>query len=101
MEECIICDDLMTNWPKAYEMGGWGVMTPAVISDILANVDNGGTGGTLLFSATETPGQIYKPDGDLAEGSSNDQQGKFHWSGSAVFDSTAGNWKIENLVTFE
>lgn len=101
MDECIICSDLTTNWPKAYKVGGWAVMTPAVLSDVLANVDNGGTGGTILFSANETPGQIYEPGGDLVEGSSNDEQGTFHWSGSAVFDKEAGHWKIENLVTFE
>lgn len=101
MDECILCEDLTTNWPRIYEIGGWAEGKPAQVSDLIANVDNGGAGGTLLFSVTEFEGNVYRPGGELAENASGEGVEDYPWSGTAVFDEETEHWKIENVAAEE
>lgn len=95
---CQVCDHIIENWPAVYDAGGWAVVQPASVDDIIANVDNGGTGGTYLFTTTTRPSQLYRPGGELVEDGSSAGNRDAPWSGSAVFDHSAGHWLIENLT---
>ena len=101
MEDCVLCNDLTTSWPRIYEVGGWAEGQPAEISDVIPNVDNAGSGGTLLFSVTEHEGNVYRPDGAMVENASGEGVDDYPWSGAAHFDPSIGHWQIENLAAQE
>lgn len=101
MEDCVLCNVLMDDWPPIYEVGGWVVADPATTDDVLANVDNGGAGGTWVFHLTEYPSQVYRPSGELVERASSDTTETYPWSGSAYFDPAAGYWMVENVAAME
>lgn len=96
-ESCAMCKELMETWPEIYELGGWADLEPAQLSDVFANVDQGGGGGTWLFSLTEKLGVIYKPDGTPVKRKESDKAGTLHMSGSAVFNKKLGHWQFESL----
>lgn len=101
MDDCILCNAVMDDWPPVYDAGGWVVSEPNEIGDVLSNVDNGGTGGTYLFTVTSKPSQVYRPSGEPVADASSSGHNDYPWSGSAYFDSEAGHWKIENVAAQE
>lgn len=101
METCILCNAVMDDWPPVYDAGGWVVSEPNEIDEVLANVDNGGTGGTYLFSVTSKPSQVYRPTGEPVKGASSEGHADYPWTGSAYFDAANGHWKIENVAAQE
>lgn len=100
-EDCVLCEDLIANWPRIYEADGWAVGQPSDIVDVISNVDNGGYGGTMIFAVYSKPGQVYRPGGELVEQASSEGLDDVGWSGSAVFDREEQHWKIDGLSVLE
>lgn len=98
---CEICDHIIENWPAVYEAGGWAVVQPADVEVDLSNVDNGGAGGTYLFTTNTQPSQLYRPGGELVDSGSSEGNSDTPWSGSAVFNESDGHWTIQNLSVME
>lgn len=98
---CEICDHIIENWPAVYEAGGWAVVEPADVEVDLSNVDNGGAGGTYLFTTNTQPSQLYRPGGELVDSGSSEGNSDTPWSGSAVFNESDGHWSIQSLSVME
>lgn len=100
MNGCVVCQDLIKNWPLAYEDGVWAVVEPAELDIAVSNLENSEY-GTLLFTATERATTVYAPDGTRMEEASTEEIPKAPWSGSARYSGEDGHWQIEQFVPQE
>lgn len=97
MGDCVVCSDLIDNWPAAYEDGVWAMVEPADVDISVANLESDNY-GTLLFTAAERKSIVYAPDGSVMEDASTESSSASPWSASARFSDDQGHWQIEELV---
>ncbi|MFC7402505.1 DUF6318 family protein [Citricoccus sp. GCM10030269] len=94
-DDCGICVSLINRWSEVYELGGWAENGPAKVEVQFTSVDNGGTGGTGAMLVSESPGQMYKPDGvPAATGDGSDER---PWVFSAIYDKSSMHWSIDDI----
>ncbi|XKH56179.1 DUF6318 family protein [Citricoccus nitrophenolicus] len=93
--DCGLCQSQRDRWAEIYDLGGWAETGPTEVGVQFTNIDNGGLGGTGAIVVSESPSQIYQPNG--SQGGSGDGSEDRPWAFSAVFDEEEQVWKIEGL----
>ncbi|GGO48279.1 hypothetical protein GCM10010977_27500 [Citricoccus zhacaiensis] len=92
---CDLCQSQRNRWTEIYELRGWAETGPTEVEVQFTNIDNGGLGGTGAIVVSESPSQIYQPNG--SPGGSGDGSDDRPWAISAVFDEEDQLWKLEGL----
>ena len=100
MEECVLCQDLMTNWPEVYEVGGWAVTQQSTVDIKLASIDANGH-GTHIFTLTDYPSSLHRPNGEEVKDKSYADTVTSNWTGSARYSTERELWMIEELMNQE
>lgn len=93
--DCELCQSQRNRWTEIYDLGGWAETGPTEVRVQFTNIDNGGLGGTGAIVVSESPSQIYQPNG--SPGGSGDGSDDRPWAISAVFDEEEQLWKLEGL----
>ncbi|REE02974.1 DUF6318 family protein [Citricoccus muralis] len=96
-EECIICQDQLSNWKDLYGSGGWSTGSEFDIERLVVDLNDDGT-GTTVMEVIEGPTHQYRSSGEEYASEDADKTFQTSWSGYATFDDPSGHWIIEELV---
>lgn len=94
---CQLCISLVDRWSEVYKLGGWAVGGESEIDFQFAKLSSDNQRATAFFLLTEASGELYKPDGVLAEDASNEGVDKQPWTASLSFDEGQGAWVVDEI----
>lgn len=93
--DCELCQELVESWPEIYAADGWADVETTRVEILFSSLDNNDFGGRAVLSVSESPGEVYRPDGSRVESASGDGSSDAGWGTGARYED--GHWRVEAI----